>query len=234
MKKIIKLLNHELFGLIISMVFYSLSTKLYNKTKKAILNPLFISILGIILFLSLLNIPIEYYNLGTNYINFFLGPATIVLVIPLYKQIYLLKNNFFPILIGILFGCLTAIFSVYILSKLLGLDKQITLSLLPKSITTPIGISISETYNGIVSITVASIIITGITGSVVSPFIINFMKFKNDVAKGVAIGTSSHAVGTSKAIEMGDIIGAMSSVSIPFAGIITALIMPVFLFFITK
>lgn len=225
----INLLNNEVFGLIISIVFYSLSLKLSKRIKNPILNPLLVSILGIISFLSFFKIPIEYYESGAHYINFFLAPATIVLVIPLYKQIHLLKKHFFPILVGIIIGCVTAILSVYSLSKILALDRKLIISLLPKSITTPIGISISGASGGIISITVAAIVITGITGSVISPFIIKSLKLKSDIAKGVAIGTSSHAVGTSKAIEMGETIGAMSGISIALAGTITALIMPLFL-----
>lgn len=224
----ISLLNNEVFGLITSIVFYSVFLKLSKKIKNPLLNPLLMSIFGIILFLEVSKIPIEYYELGGHYIKFFLAPATIVLAIPLYKQLHLLKKHLFPILFGTLIGCITALISVYFLSKLFGLDKELIISLLPKSITTPIGISISETYGGIVSLTVASIIITGITGSVISPFVTKYVRLKSDIAKGIAIGTSSHAVGTSKALEMGETIGAMSGLAIALAGTITALIMPIF------
>lgn len=221
-------LNNEIFGLLLTISIYYLSIKLSNKLKNPLVNPLLLTTIIIIAIMAIFKIPLEYYDLGGNYIKFFLGPATIVLALPLFKQLHLLKKHLFPILVGVLIGSLTSLFSVLILSKLLHLDFKILVSLLPKSITTPIGISISETYGGIISLTITAIVITGMTGSLAAPFVIKFANIKNDISKGIAIGTASHAVGTSKAIEMGETIGAMSGLAIALTGTITALIMPLF------
>ncbi len=223
-----EIINNEVFGLLLTIGVYAFFLKIAEKIKNPFLNPLLLTTLGIIGILVVLKIPLEYYELGGNYIKFFLGPATIVLAIPLYKQLHLLKKHFFPILIGVIVGSITSLVSVYFLSKLVGLKRELIISLLPKSITTPIGMSVSESYGGIVSLTIAAIVITGILGSITAPVIVKLIGLKSDVAKGIAIGTASHAVGTSKAIEMGETIGAMSGLAIALAGTVTALIMPIF------
>ncbi len=223
-----EIINNEVFGLLLTIGVYAFFLKIAEKIKNPFLNPLLLTTLGIIGILVVFKIPLEYYELGGNYIKFFLGPATIVLAVPLYKQLHLLKKHFFPILVGVIIGSLTSLVSVYFLSKLVGLKRELIISLLPKSITTPIGMSVSESYGGIVSLTIAAIVITGILGAITAPIIVKFIGLKSDVAKGIAIGTASHAVGTSKAIEMGETIGAMSGLAIALAGTVTALIMPIF------
>lgn len=222
------LLNNEVFGLLLTISVYLFSIKISNKFKNPLLNPLLLTTIIIIGILLVFKIPLSYYELGGNYIKFFLGPATVVLALPLYRQLHLLKKHFIPIIIGIIIGSLSSLICVFLLARLLHLDLKILISLLPKSITTPIGISISEAYGGIVSLTITAIVITGITGSITAPWILKIANIKNDVAKGIAIGTASHAVGTSKAIEMGETIGAMSGLAIALAGTITALLMPIF------
>ena len=223
-----EIINNEVFGLLLTIGVYAFFLKIAEKIENPFLNPLLLTTLGIIGILVVFKIPLEYYELGGNYIKFFLGPATIVLAVPLYKQLHLLKKHFFPILVGVIIGSLTSLVSVYFLSKLVGLKRELIISLLPKSITTPIGMSVSESYGGIVSLTIAAIVITGILGAITAPIIVKFIGLKSDVAKGIAIGTASHAVGTSKAIEMGETIGAMSGLAIALAGTVTALIMPIF------
>lgn len=222
------IINNEVFGLLLTIGVYAFFLKAAERIKNPLFNPLLFTTLGIIGILVIFKIPLENYELGGNYIKFFLGPATIVLAVPLYKQLHLLKRHFFPILIGVIVGALTSLISVYLFSKLIGLKKEIIISLLPKSITTPIGMSVSESYGGIVPLTIAAIVITGIIGAITAPIIVKVLKLKSDVAKGIAIGTASHAVGTSKALEMGETIGAMSGLAIALAGTITALIMPLF------
>lgn len=223
-----EIINNEVFGLLLTIGVYAFFLKIAEKIKNPFLNPLLLTTLGIIGILVVFKIPLEYYELGGNYIKFFLGPATIVLAIPLYKQLHLLKKHFFPILVGVVVGSITSLVSVYFLSKLVGLKRELIVSLLPKSITTPIGMSVSESYGGIVSLTIAAIVITGILGAITAPIVVKLIGLKSDVAKGIAIGTASHAVGTSKAIEMGETIGAMSGLAIALAGTVTALIMPIF------
>jgi len=221
-----ELLTTPLFGIILSLLAFEIGHFIYNKTKISIFNPLLIAITLVIAFLLKFNISLEDYNKGAQLISFFLAPATIVLAVPLYKKINLLKANALPILIGITLGSLSGIISVLALSKLFKIDKSIAASLVPKSITTPIGIEVSKQLGGIPAITVAAIIITGIIGAIIAPYVCRFLKIKNKIAIGIAIGTSSHALGTTKAVELGEIEGAMSSLSIGIAGIIIVFLLP--------
>nr|WP_129600528.1 LrgB family protein [Anaerophilus nitritogenes] len=222
------MLNHHFFGIIISLITFNIGLFIYKKTKLPILNPILISILLIVGILLNFEIPLESYDKGGRLISFFLGPATVVLAIPMYKQLPVLKKHIKAILIGISGGVITSISVVIALAKAFELDHTLKLSLIPKSITTPIGIAISESLGGISSIAVIAIIITGILGAIMAPFICKIFKIHHSVAKGIAIGTSSHAVGTSKALEMGETEGAMSSLSIALAGVITVFLAPLF------
>lgn len=223
----LQLTTSPIFGVLISLVAYIIGQWLNKKTKISLLNPLFISITLVIIFLITFNIPLDNYNNGGKIISFFLGPATVILAIPLYNKIDHLKKNAIPIIIGILFGSIAGIITVLFLGRVLNLDEVIALSLVPKSVTTPIGIEISNQINGISSVTVTAIIITGILGAIFSPIILKLFKVKDKIAIGVAIGTSSHALGTTKAVELGETEGAMSSLSIGIAGIITVIIAPI-------
>lgn len=224
--------NNPMFGILITIIAFEVSVLINKKTKLSILNPVFISMIIIIAFLLILDIDFDSYNKGGNFITFFLTPATVILAVPLYKQFDLLKKNLFPILIGVFVGCLTSISSIIFLSKYLNVNTKIGLSLIPKSITTPIGIEISSQIGGIPSITIVCIIITGVIGAVFGPSVCKFFKIKDKVAIGVSIGTSSHALGTTKAMELGETEGAMSSLSIGIAGIITVILAPILVKFI--
>ncbi|CAH2214054.1 LrgB family protein [Tepidibacter aestuarii] len=224
--------DNPIFGILITIIAFEISVFINKKTKLPILNPVFISMIIIISFLLVLNIDFDSYNKGGSYITFFLTPATVILAVPLYKQFDLLKKNLLPILIGVFIGCLTSISSIIFLSKYLNVNTQIGLSLIPKSITTPIGIEVSNQIGGIPSITIICIIITGVIGAVLGPSVCKFFKIKDKIAIGVSIGTSSHALGTTKAMELGETEGAMSSLSIGIAGIITVLLTPILIKFI--
>ncbi len=219
--------NNPLFGVIISLLAFEIGKFIFNKTKLAIFNPLLIATIIVMGFLNIFHITVVDYMLGGNLIVFFLAPATVVLAIPLFQQIDLLKKHFIPIIGGGIVGAVVAILSVIILGKLLGIDHQLLVSFMPKSITTPIGIELSKMLGGIPSITVFAIIITGITGNVTAPFIYSIFRIKNPIAKGLGLGISSHAVGTSRAIEMGKVEGAMSALSIVIAGILTIILAPI-------
>lgn len=219
--------SNPLFGVIISLIAFEIGKFIFQKTKLAIFNPLLIATVIVMVFLHYFNISVADYMLGGNLIVFFLAPATVVLAIPLFQQIDLLKKHFIPIIGGGIVGALVAILSVVTLGKLLGIDHQLLVSFMPKSITTPIGIELSKMLGGIPSITVFAIIITGITGNVTAPFIYSIFRIKHPVAKGLGLGISSHAVGTSRAIEMGEIEGAMSALSIVIAGILTIILAPI-------
>jgi Putative effector of murein hydrolase len=219
-----------LFGILLSLIAFQISTLLYRKTHLSILNPLLVASVLVMFFLIFFGINYETYNLGGNYISFFLGPATVVLAVPLYKKIRLLKSNALPILAGIIAGCIAGISSILALSRLLGLDDAISRSLAPKSVTTPIGIEISKQIGGLPAITVAAIVFTGIIGAILGPFICRCFRIKDKVAVGVAIGTASHALGTTRAIELGETEGAMSGLAIGIAGLITVFLVPLLLY----
>ncbi|GAB6167602.1 LrgB family protein [Clostridium carnis] len=220
------LTNNILFGIILSLLAFELGLFIFRKTKFPLFNPLLIAIIFTIAFLVVFNIDFEKYNNGAQFINIFLGPATVVLAVPLYKQIQLLKDNFLPIVAGIFIGSTVGILSVIVLCLTFGLENVLTISLLSKSVTTPIGIEITNQLGGLAPVTVLAIILSGILGAVIGPSICNIFKIKNEVAIGIAIGAASHAVGTSKALELGETQGAMSSLSIGITGLITVFLAP--------
>lgn len=226
------MLNTPIFGVILTILFFNISVYIQKKTKSPVFNPLLISILGIILFINIFKIPYKNYKIGADVINYFLGPITIVLAVPLYRQFDLLKKYKFEILIGISCGVVVSFISIVLIGKLFNSSTQIINSLIPKSITSPMGISLSNTINGIQAVTVVCIILTGILGAIIAPSVFKFGKITNPIAKGVALGTSAHALGTSKAIEMGEIEGAMSGLSIGISGLITVIVVPILINFI--
>lgn len=221
-----------LVSILISLVAYQIGVFIYKKTKITLLNPLLLGIIFVISILVIFDIPLNDYNKGTEIITFFLAPATVVLAVPLYNQIETLKKNIVPILFGITIGSASAVLSVIFLSKLVNLEKDVLISILPKSITTAIGIEITKALNADTALTIVAIVSTGIVGAAIGPTICKWSKIDNSIAKGVAIGTASHAVGTSKAIEIGEVEGAMSGLAIGIAGIITVFLIPLLINFI--
>ncbi len=213
--------NSVFFGVAISLVAYGCGCLIRKKTKMDVFNPLLISIIAIIIVLAVANIDYDVYYAGAKYLSYLLTPATVCLAIPLYEKIELLKKNWLAILVGIFSGVLTTLVCVLVLSILFGLSHEEYVTFLPKSITTAIGMGVSEELGGYVTITVAVIIITGVLGSIIAPLVCKVFRLKDPIAKGIAIGTASHAVGTSKAMEMGEIEGAMSSLSIVVSGLLT-------------
>lgn len=218
--------NNMFFGIFISLIAFEIGLFIYKKTKLPIFNPLLTATILIIFFLKIFNIDFDTYNNGGQFINIFLGPATIVLAVPLYKKLNLLKENFLPIFSGILVGSLVSVLSVISIATFLGLDNSLTVSLLSKSVTTPIGIEITNSLGGSSSITVLAIVLSGIIGAIVGPTVFKVLKINNPISRGVSLGTASHAVGTSKALEIGEQEGAMSSLSIGVAGIVTVFLAP--------
>lgn len=212
------------FGVLLSLFAYQFGLFIRKKTKLSILNPLLVAIIVCIAFLLFFDIDYAKYNNGAKYISFLLTPSTVCLSIPLYEQYELLKKNWKAIIAGIIAGIITSALSIYILSLLFGFSHEEYVTFLPKSITTAIGMSMSEELGGIVSLTVSSIVITGIFGSVIAERIFKFFNIKEPIAKGIATGTSAHAMGTSKAMEMGEVEGAMSSLAIVVSGILTVIV----------
>lgn len=223
-----ELTANPMFPIALSLCVYEGFRILQKKTKISALNPLLLSIVFIILFLNIFSIPLEDYNNGGAVISMFLAPATASLALSIYREFDLLKEHWLPILVSCFVGSVTSILSVYVLCRLFGFDGHLTASLLPKSVTTPIAMEVSSQLSGIPSITVAAVVITGILGAVISPALIKIFKVNDSAAVGVSIGTCSHAVGTSKAVELGEIEGAMSGISIGISGIITVILALIF------
>ena len=221
------IINSPLFGILLSLVAFEIGVTISKKFKYSFLNPLLIANILIVGFLLTTGISLESYNVGGDYISVMLSPATVVLAVPLYRQISKLKQFWKPILAGIFAGSLTSLACVIVVSKLIGLSDTLMLSLLPKSITIPMGSVVSAQIGGIPPVTIIAITITGITGAVAAPAVCRFCRIKNKVAQGIAIGTASHALGTTRAMEMGEVQGAMSSLSIGVAGLFTAIVAPI-------
>ena len=209
------------FGPVISLAVYEGGLLLKRKYKLAILNPLLITAIVLIAFLAVTHVDYETYNESAKYISYFLTPATVALAVPLYEQLKLLKENLAAVLCGLLAGVLTSLGSIFLLAKLFGLNHEQYVTLLPKSITTAIGMGVSEEMGGIAAITVAVICVTGMIGDMTSEWLYRILKIKHPIAKGLALGTASHAMGTAKAMEMGEIEGAMGSLAIVTAGLLT-------------
>ena len=211
------------FGIILSPLAYGMGCAIKSKFKKALFNPLLISIAITIAVLVVSGIDYETYNEGANILTWLLTPATVCLAVPLYEKIGLLKDNWKAIFAGITTGVLTSLVCILLMAILFGFTHEEYITFLPKSITTAIGIGVSEEMGGYTELTAAIIIITGVVGNVIAPFICKVGKITEPIAKGIAIGTSAHAVGTARALEMGETEGAMSSLSIGVAGILTVI-----------
>ncbi len=209
------------FGVLISIIGYEIGLFLRRKFKLAIFNPLLISIIFVIIVLLAFHVNYDSYNSGAKYLSYLLTPATICLAVPLYEQMELLKNNLKAILTGIISGVAASLGSIFLFSILFHFSHREYATLLPKSITTAIGMGVSEELGGIVTITVTVIIVTGVLGNIIAEKVCKIFRIKDPIAKGVAIGTAAHAIGTAKAMEMGEVEGAMSSLAIAVAGLIT-------------
>lgn len=215
------ILNSATIGIVLSLLAYEIGLAVQRKWKRAFLNPLMIAIVLVICFLKLFHVDYESYNMSAKYLSYLLTPATVCLAIPLYQQLDLLKKNAAAIAGGIISGVVASLGSILVMSVLFGLEHEQYVTLLPKSITTAIGMGVSEELGGYVTITVAAIIITGVLGNMSAEFICRFFRIRNPISKGLAIGTASHAVGTARAMEMGEIEGAMSSLAIVVCGLCT-------------
>ena len=213
--------HSPVFGVLLSLIAYETGTYINQKSKLSIFNPLLIAIAIVIVFLTKLNISYESFNAGGQFISFFLYPATIALALPMYKRFSLFRENALPILTSVLCGNVCGMTFVILSSKLFGISDVLTRSLIPKSI------AVSQQLEGIQSVTVAAIILTGIIGSVLGPVLYRLFKMDDRVAFGIAIGASSHAIGTARAMELGEIEGAMSSLTMAVSGITTVFLAPV-------
>lgn len=214
------------WGTVLTLAAFALGTFLHRKTNAAWCNPLLWGSIFVIIVLSVLKIPYPDYKGSASVLSYLLFPATVSLAVPLYEQWELLKKNILAILAGIAAGVVTSVGSILLLAWLFRLDIASAVSLLPKSVTTAIGVDVSTELGGIPALTTAVIILTGIIGNLLAVSLCKLLRITNPIAKGIAIGTSSHAIGTSKALEIGQVEGAMSSLSIGVAGILTAILCP--------
>lgn len=211
------------FGVALSIGAFWIGVKIQKKTGLVICNPLIIAIILVSAVLLIFRIPYESYNEGGAIINMFLAPATACLAVSIYTKIELLKKNWLPIVVGASCGSLASMGSVYLMCRLFKLDEAMTASLIPKSVTTPIAVGIAGSHGGIVPITVVAVIFTGILGSILAPTLIKIFHVDDPMTAGLSIGACSHAVGTSKAIELGETEGAMSGLAIGICGILTVI-----------
>ena len=224
--------NSAFLGVLISLASYAIGIWLRKKTGLSFLNPLLISIILVIAFLSLSGMSYETYASGSYSISFLLTPATICLAVPLYEQFNLLKKHWKAVIAGIVSGVVSSLVCILLLSQLFRFDHQTYVTFLPKSITTAIGMGVAEELEGYVPLAVVVIVITGVLGNVIAEGVLKFFKIEEPIAKGIAIGSSSHAVGTAKAMEIGPVEGAMSSLSIVVCGILTVIGASVFSMFL--
>ncbi len=213
--------NAVFFGVAISFLAYAIGYALQKKFKIAVFNPLLISIIITMIVLKAGNISYEKYNEGAKYLSYFLTPATVCLAVPLYEKLELLKKNWKAIIFGVFSGVVTSLVSIFVMAVIFRLDHKEYVTFLPKSITTAIGMGVSEELGGYVTLTVAIIIVTGIFGNVFASAICKLFRITDPIAVGIAIGSASHAVGTARAMQMGETEGAMSSLSIAVAGLMT-------------
>ncbi len=224
MKEILE--NSVYFGFFVTAGAYLAGLLIKKKLKLAIFNPLLIAILLVMAVLTVTGVDYDAYQQGGQFVSGLLTPATVCLAIPLYKQLHMLKKHGMAVAVGITSGVITSAVCVFLLCKVFGLGHEHYVTLLPKSITTAIGMGVSQEAGGIVTLTVISIIVTGIIGNMCAELICRLARITHPVAKGLAIGTSAHALGTAKALELGEVEGAMSSLSIAVAGLMTVIVVP--------
>ena len=221
MQNLSELLYSPYFGVIATIFAYQAGISIQKKVKHPLANPILIAVLLICTLLVIMDIPLEAYQEGGNLIYLFLAPATAALAVPIYKNWQILRLNWKPIIAGTMAGSFSSIMVVFALCKLFKLEESLTLSLLSKSVTTPIAVGITEQLGGIVPIAIAAVIFSGITGNIMAPFLVKVFRVEDPVAQGIGIGTASHAIGTTRAITMGELQGAMSGLAIGLSGLWT-------------
>lgn len=209
------------FGVAVSIAAYEAGSLLKKKYHSALFNPLLLSVAATIVLLVLFRIDYDTYYEGAKYLSYLLTPATVCLAVPMYEQLELLKKNLKAVMVGIISGVLMSLGCILVMAIVFGLNHETYVTLLPKSITTAIGMGVSEELGGYVTITVATIVITGVLGNIIGEGLCKLFHIEEPIAKGVALGTASHAIGTARAMEMGEIEGAMASLSIAVAGLLT-------------
>lgn len=215
------------FAVALNLIFYMFGVWLNKKLSHPIVNPLMISVILVISFLLIFKVDYAVYQKGADYLTYFLTPATICLAVPLYKQFQVLKENLWAIMAGVIAGCLVHSFIIIGIGCFFQIDEILTKSLLPKSVTTAIAIASTAEIGGIAGVTVVGTIVAGLMGAIAGPAILKIFRINEPIAKGLGIGAASHAIGTSKMIEIGEVEAAMSSLAIVVNGILTVIIVPI-------
>lgn len=216
------------FGLVLSLLCYEVGVLIKKKVNFFLFNPLLIAIVLCIVVLVLTGTSYEEYNRGGSILSYLMTPATVCLAVPLYKKMELLKQYRLAIMAAIFSGVLASAISIWLMCIILKMDYLYYITLLPKSITTAIGMGVSEELGGVVTITVVSIVVTGILGNAIGDIMFKLFRIKEPIAKGLAMGTAAHAMGTARAVQMGEIEGAMSSLAVVVAGMLTVIAAPIF------
>ncbi|NLJ95206.1 MAG: LrgB family protein [Clostridiaceae bacterium] len=218
----------SLFAIFLTLCAFELGRWLQKKTKLSVLNPILTSAIMIIVFLLITGVDNSVYQEGAKTFSWMLTPATVCLAVPLYEEVQILKKNIPAIIAGVAAGTVSSLGFIALMSWLMELDHSLYVSLLPKSITSAMAVVLSEQMGGLASITTMIIVVTGILGSVLGPIFCKIFRLNDDISAGVAYGTSAHVIGTSKAAQISELMGAVSSLSLVVAGILTALIFPLF------
>ena len=216
MKEVIT--SSPLFGTGLTILAYWIGMKVSQKLKKTIFNPYLIAVVLVLAVLAIFSIPYSSYAEGGDFIGMFLTPVTTILALSIYRQRETVKSHFIPILTGTIVGSIVSVITIVLLAEAMGITEELKYSLVPKSVTTPIAVAISDSLGGIRSLTVTALIITGVMGNILAPLLVKLFRVRSRIATGVAIGTASHVIGTSKALEMGEDIGAMSGIALSFSG----------------
>ena len=226
------LMGISLFPLVLTLGCYQIGLWCQKKWKNPIFNPILIGMLLVIGVLLVTKVPNSHYQAGTAHMTWLLTPATVCLALPLYENVKILKKSLPAILTGITAGTLTSLVFVFLLCRVFGLDRALTVSMLPKSVTSAFGMALSEANGGYSALTTAAIVITGVIGSLVGSMLCKLFRIKDPVAQGVAFGTASHVGGTTRALELGSLQGAVSSLSLAIAGLMTTVLFPIVMLFV--
>lgn len=221
-----------LFSVVLTLLAFHVGLWCQKKWRSPLCNPILIAVLLVIGFLLLTGIPNHRYQSGAALFGWLLTPATVCLALPLYRQMKILKKSLWAILVGVTAGTLTSLACVLLLTKAFGLDATLGASLLPKSVTTAMGIALSQISGGIQSLTAGAIVLTGILGSLTGSMLCKLLRITDPISQGVAFGTAAHVIGTSRANELGDLQGAVSSLSLTVAGLLTAVLLPIAIHFL--
>lgn len=221
-----ELLSIGILPVALTLTAFLLGQKIQQKLRSPLLNPILVSVVLVLVFLSVTGLPVSDYKAGMNSLSWLLTPATICLAVPMYEQFQILKKNLPTILAGVAAGAVSCLIMVILFGALAGFEPVLTISLLPKSITTAIGVVLSEMMGGMTGVTTAAIVFTGIFASIMGPAFCRIFRLTDPVAQGVAFGTAGHVIGTSKANELNPLTGAVSSLSLVVAGLLTAVVLP--------